>query len=87
MGFNSGFKELMQSGMTGTKSRPKGTRNAKPVKISMYKPQPQHILLTETLSADERTNTISLSRLSPPLPAKEMHAVTHMLNILLYPRF
>jgi hypothetical protein len=38
-----------------TKSRPKGTWNVKPVKLSMYKPQPQHILLTETLSADERT--------------------------------
>lgn len=38
-----------------TKHRPKGTRNVKPVKLSMYKSQPRHILLTETLSADERT--------------------------------
>jgi hypothetical protein len=72
-----------------TKSRPKGTRNVKPVNLSMYKPQPQHILLTETLSAEERTHTISLSRLYPSLPAEELHATTHTLNILLlvYPRF
>lgn len=59
----------------------------KPVELSMYKPQPQHILLTETLSADERTNTNSLSRLPPPLPAEELRAKTHTLNTLLYTRF
>lgn len=57
-------------------------------KINVYhKPQPQHILLTETLSADEGTNSTSLSRLSPPLPAEELRAETHTLNILLTPRF
>jgi hypothetical protein len=69
-----------------TKRRPIGTRNVNPVILPIYKPQPQHILLTETLSADERTNTTSQSRLSPPLPAEELHAETHTLNTLLYPR-
>jgi hypothetical protein len=40
----------------------------------------------DVLSSDERTNTTSLSRLFPSMPAKELHAEICTLNIHVYGR-